>query len=148
MNAAVCAPSLLRPLLVALLCVALVGHGATAQAHVADPSAASAALSALPVAVSVGGSAVVLSAGAVLTVVAVQVVGSAVVWTLEAASTGARVSLRISGKLVEGVAVGVGTVLVGTALSTGLVLSAASEAVAFIPNQVGASLLYNETIVR
>jgi hypothetical protein len=39
-------------------------------------------------------------------------------------------------------------VVVVTAVSTGWVLSAASEAIAFIPNEVGAALLYNERVTR
>ena len=35
-----------------------------------------------------------------------------------------------------------------TALSTGWVLSAAGEAIAFIPNEIGRALLYNERITR
>jgi hypothetical protein len=133
-----------RPLGAALL--ALACHSPAAWAS--DPSEASSMLSALPVAVSIGGSALTLSAGVVLTVVAVDVVAGATVWVLKSASGAATLSLRVSGRVLEGVTVGVGTVLVGTALSTGVVLSAASEAVAFVPNQIGASLLYNETITR
>jgi hypothetical protein len=35
-----------------------------------------------------------------------------------------------------------------TAVSAGWVLSAAGQALAFIPNELGASLLYNERITR
>jgi len=137
-----------RPVAAAVLLLGMAGHSSVVQAA-GDPSAAaSSALSALPVAVSVAGEVVLLSAGVVLTVVAVEVVAGATDWVLKGASGAATLSLRVSGRVVEGVAVGIGTVLVGTALSTGMVLSVASEAVAFIPNQIGASLLYNETITR
>jgi hypothetical protein len=33
-------------------------------------------------------------------------------------------------------------------LSTGWVLSAAGEAIAFVPNEIGRALLYNERITR
>lgn len=149
MNAARFVPPWRRHGWAALLALglAVAGPAAPARAH-GGPSEASMALSMLPVVSVVGGTSVVLSAGVVLTVVAVEVVAGTTVWVLKTASDGARVSLKVVGTLAQGVVVGVGTVLVGTALSTGLVLSAASEAVAFVPNQIGASLLYNETIVR
>lgn len=43
---------------------------------------------------------------------------------------------------------GVGSAVVVTALSAGSVLSAAGQAVCFIPNQIGAALLYNERVTR
>jgi hypothetical protein len=114
----------------------------------AQVSETSSALSLLPVAVTVSGATALLSTGAVLTVVSVQLVADGVVWVLRKGSGGVEVSLRVSQRLVEGVVVGVGTVLVGTVISAGLVLSVAGEAVAFVPNQIGASLLHSEEINR
>jgi hypothetical protein len=45
-------------------------------------------------------------------------------------------------------AVGLGTAVVVTTISTGWVLSNLGRALAFIPNEIGASLLYNERITR
>jgi len=67
---------------------------------------------------------------------------------LERASDGARVTLRLSAQAAKGLSVAAGTVVVVTAVSTGWVLSAASEAIAFIPNEIGAALLYNERVTR
>ncbi|MFM2329610.1 MAG: hypothetical protein RLZZ494_1713 [Pseudomonadota bacterium] len=114
----------------------------------AQVSETSSALSLLPVAVTVSGATALLSTGAVLTVVSVQLVADGVVWVLRKGAGGVEVSLRVSQRLVEGVVVGVGTVLVGTVISAGLVLSVAGEAVAFVPNQIGASLLHSEEIKR
>lgn len=125
------------------LCLTLGGSVRAAQL-----SETSSALSLLPVAVTVSGAASLMITGAVLTVVAVRAVSEGTVWVLRNASNGAEISLRVSQRMVEGVAVGVGTVLVGTAISAGWVLSVASEAVAFVPNQIGASLLHNEEIRR
>ena len=108
--------------------------------NVSDASA----LSMLPIAISVGAPLLVLSAGAALTVVAVNASAHGTVWVLERASDGARASVHLAGHA----AAGVGTVLVATAVSAGLVLSAAGEAIAFIPNELGAALLYNERISR
>jgi hypothetical protein len=35
-----------------------------------------------------------------------------------------------------------------TAVATGWLISTAGQAIAFVPNQIGASLLYNERITR
>ncbi len=104
-------------------------------------------LSTLPVAVSVAAP-VVLSAGAVLTVVAVEASATGAVWVLERASDGARSTLRLSAQAAGGVSVVAGTAVVVTVLSTGWVLSAAGAAIAFIPNEIGAALLYNERVTR
>ena len=115
-----------------------------AQSAVSELSA----LSALPIAVSVAAPVVVLSAGAMLTVVAVEVSATGAVWVLERASDGVRATLRLSAQAAKGLSVAAGTVVIVTAVSTGWVLSAASEAIAFIPNEIGAALLYNERVTR
>lgn len=126
----------------ALAATLSMGTALPALAHGTDPSAASSALSLLPVAVVLAAPAAVLSGGAVLTVVAVQASAEGMVWVLESASDGARASVRLAG----GAVLSVGTGLAVTALASGWVLSAGSRAVCFIPNQIGASLLYNERV--
>jgi len=117
-----------------------------AQAR-ADASEAS-GLSLLPVAVSVAAPVMLFSAGAVLTVVAVESSARGTVWVLERASDGARASLRFAGKALGGAALSVGTALVVTVIGSGYVLSAAGQAIAFVPNEIGASLLHNEQLTR
>mgnify|MGYP007005567095 CR=1 FL=1 len=92
------------------------------------------------------GAALVLSAGVSLTVVAVQASALGTVWILERASDGAQASITLSGAAAAGLSVAAGTVVLCTALSTGWVLSAAGQAIAFIPNTIGAALLYNERV--
>ena len=41
-----------------------------------------------------------------------------------------------------------GTVVTVTALGTGLLLSAAGQALAFVPNAVGAALMHNERVTK
>ena len=129
-----------------------------AQAHT-SPSEASAVLSVAPVVLSVGAvsatgvvlsalPAGILSAGVTLTVVAVEVVGSTTVWVLERASDGARISIRASGKLAEGVVVSTGAAVTVSVIGAGTVLSVAGEVIAFIPNEIGKALLYNEQVSR
>ena len=117
---------------------------ARAQASISEASA----LSALPIAVSIAAPVMIVSGGAVLSVVAVEASAEGTVWVLQRASDGARASVRLSARAAGGVSVAVGTVVTVAAISTGWVLSAAGQAIAFIPNQVGAALLYNERITR
>lgn len=105
-------------------------------------------LSMLPIAVSVAAPAMLLSAGAMFTVVAVEAASGATVWVLERASDGARISITLSGQLAAGFSVAAGTAVLCTVVSTGWVLSAAGKAIAFIPNEIGKALLYNERITR
>ena len=134
--------SIRRALVAVLLSANLVT--AHAQPNASDASA----LSALPIAVSIAAPVMIISAGAALTVVAIQASAIGSVWVLERASDGARVTLTLSGQMVEGVSVGVGTAVTVTAITTGWVLSTASQAIALIPNEIGAALLYNERITR
>ena len=105
-------------------------------------------LSALPIVVSVTAPVMLLSAGAALTVVGVEALAGGAVWVVERASDGARASLRLTGRAVGALSVAAGTVVVVTAMSTGWILSAAGQAVAFIPNAIGSALLYNERVTR
>jgi len=117
---------------------------ARAQSTLSEASA----LSLLPVAVSVAAPVMLLAAGVSLTVVAVEASATGTVWVLERASDGARATLRFSGQVIGGVSAVIGTAILVTAVSTGWVLSAAGQAIAFIPNQIGASLLHNERLTR
>jgi hypothetical protein len=132
-------------LLPTLLLVAALAPGVAANAQSTTLSDLS-ALSTLPIAVSVAAPAALLSAGAALTVVSVEATSAGTVWVLERASDGARASVRLAGRGLAGVSVVAGTVIVVTALSTGCVLSAAGQAIAFIPNRIGTALIYDERI--
>lgn len=112
-----------------------------AQAHTPNASDAS-TLSLLPVAVSVAAPALFVSAGATLSVVALEASGRGTVLVLERASDGARASIRFAG----GVVVSVGSAIAVTAIASGWILSTAGKAIAFIPNEIGAALLFNERV--
>jgi hypothetical protein len=122
----------------------------SAYAHRNGQGAASelSAISALPVVVSVAAPALLLSGGAVLTVVTVSAVAEGTVWVLERASDGARASLTVSGQVVVGTSMVAGAAVLVTASAAGWVLSVAGQAIAFIPNEVGKALLYNEQVTR
>jgi len=142
-----------KPLIVSLLAV---GAAFAAQAQ----SEASVALSLVPIA-SVAGTASVAGAasavlavpvalsvgGAVLTVVAVEASVAGTVYLLERASDGARASVRLAGRAAQGSAIAVGTVVTVSVIGSGIVLSAAGEMLAFIPNAIGRALLHNERLM-
>ena len=144
----------MKPLLATLaLSLALsVPTGAQAQSELSAISVAPVALSVVTVsatgaALSVAPSAI-LSAGATLVVVSVEVVGGVTVWVLERASDGVRVSLRTSGQLAKGVVVSTGATVAVSVIASGTVLSVAGEVIAFIPNEIGKALLYNEQVSK
>ena len=120
---------------------------ATATRAQSDAAQAS-ALSTLPIAVSVAAPVAILSTGAALTVVAVEATSTGVVWVLERAADGTRASFEFVGRGAGDLSVAAGTVVVATAVSSGWVLAAAGEAIAFVPNELGRALLYNERITR
>lgn len=134
----------LRGLCVATALTLALASTARAQSAISDASA----LSALPIAVSVVAPVAVLSAGAALTIVAVEATSTGAVWVLERASDGTRASVRLVGQGLAGASIAAGTVIACTVLSTGYVLSAAGQAIAFVPNEIGRALLYNERITR
>jgi hypothetical protein len=84
----------------------------------------------------------------VLFVQAVVVSARGTVYVLERASDGARASLEIAGKGLGGVSVAVGTVVSVSTMAAGVVLSVAGQVIAFIPNELGRSLLHNERLTR
>lgn len=100
---------------------------------------ASAATVAVPAALSVG--------GAVLTVKAVEASAAGTVYLLERAADGARVSVQVSGRAAHQGSVAVGTTVMVSAIGAGVVLSAAGEVLAFVPNAIGRALLHDERLL-
>ncbi|HSW22598.1 MAG TPA: hypothetical protein VLJ62_07520 [Burkholderiaceae bacterium] len=135
-----------RRLSALLLALTLTTASLGARAH-SNASEAS-AISALPVALVLAAPAMVLVGGAALTVVSVQTSATGTVWVLERASDGARASLQFAGSAAGASLAAWGTAVVVTALATGWLISAAGQAIAFVPNQIGGSLPYNERVTR
>ena len=102
------------------------------------------ALSALPIGVLSAAPVVIVASGANLTVRAVEASADGTTWVLERAADGTRASVKLAGNA----SVAVGTSVVVTAVAAGNVLSVAGQAIAFIPNEIGASLLHNERVTR
>ena len=138
--------------------MALAGFAIPLQANA--QSQASAALSLLPVASVVGAASVAgdaasavvavpaaLSvAGSVLTVVAVEASVDGTVYLLERTSDGVRASVNVAGRALNGASTVVGTSVAVSVIGAGIVLSAAGEVLAFIPNVIGRALLHNEKL--
>lgn len=131
-------------ILVTGLALALMGN---ARAH-RDGASDASALSLVPVAISMAAPVALLSAGGAFTVLAVNAVSEGTVWVLERASDGVRFSITLSAAAVGGLSVAAGTVVVVIAGSTGWVLTSAGKAIAFVPNEIGKALLYNERVTR
>lgn len=137
---------------------ALVGFGVPLEANA--QSEASAALSLMPVASVVGAASVASTAasavvaipaalsvgGSVLTVIAVEASVDGTIYLLERASDGARASVRVTGRALNGASTVAGALVIVSVIGTGVVLSAAGEVLAFIPNAVGRALLHNEKL--
>jgi hypothetical protein len=137
--------TLVKHALCAVLATQLALSATPAAAHPpGHASEAASALSLLPVAVVVAAPVALLAGGAMLSVVAVHASANGTVWVLERASDGARASVRLSGQA----STAVGTGVMVTALASGWLLSAAGQAIAFVPNQLGAALLHNEQVTR
>ncbi|MDN4591188.1 hypothetical protein DBA29_22140 [Xenophilus aerolatus] len=140
-------------------CAALAGLGAATPARA--QSEASAALSLLPVASVVGTASVAGAAstavvavpaalsvgGAALSVVAVEVLADGTVYLLERASDGARASVKVLDRGSRRASMAVGSSVEVGVIGSGIVLSAAGEVLAFIPNAIGQALLYNERVL-
>ena len=136
-------------------CALSMGAGASFHAQAQSEASALSAVSALPLAsVVVGTSAVVavpvvlLTAGAVLVVKTVQSTARGTVYVLERASDGAQTSVEVVGKGVAGASLVAGAAVTVSVIGAGVVLSAAGEAIAFIPNALGRALLHNERVTN
>ena len=99
---------------------------------------ASTALVTLPVVLSVDGTKLVVKG--------VKASAKGTVLLLESASDGAAASIELAGGALGASAASVGTTLLVSVIATGVLLSAAGEVVAYVPNQVGKALLYNERL--
>lgn len=148
----------LAPWLIAA-CTLLGGAGASLPVQAQTRGSTLSELSVLPLAsVAVAGSAVVDSvvavplalsmAGAVLVVKAVESTARGTVYLLERVSDGAQASVEVLGKGLHGASMVLGTSVTVSAMGAGVLLSAAGEVVAFIPNALGRALMHNERLTN
>jgi len=141
-------PSLRRRLaaLLAGLSLALAWPAHAEGAGSAASSEGSVLSAAVPVSLALAGSALVLQGSTRLTLVSVQASAEGTVWLLERAVDGARFVVRFTAGGLRAASTMVGAVLAASALSTGWLLCANGEAMAFVPNADGARLMANERI--
>ena len=133
------------------LSVMLTCGGASFDAKAQSEASALSSLSALPIASVVVASAAVGSVAVLPVVLVVKVVEASArgtVYLLERASDGAQASIEIIGKSLAGASVLAGTVLTVSVVGAGVVLSAAGQAIAFIPSELGRALLHNERLTH
>ena len=139
------------------VCAVLTGATAYFYAHAQAEASALSAVSALPVASVVVGASVAAStvaavpvmlsaAGTVRVIKTVESTARSTEYLLERASDGARASIEVVGKGMAGASLVAGAVVVVSVVGSGVLLSAAGEAIAFIPNALGRALLYNERL--
>jgi hypothetical protein len=122
--------------------------------HAQSDASALSALSALPLASVVAGAGasvaavpVVLSAaGGVLIVKAVEVSALGTVYLLERASDGAHVSVEVAGRGLNHASIATGALVKVSVIGSGVILSVAGQAIAFVPNALGRALLHNERL--
>lgn len=137
---------------IAALCATII-LPAAAQSELSVLSAASALpLASVVTGASVAAGAVVVvpvalsTAGAVLLVKSVELSARGTVYLLERASDGAQASIEIAGRAAGGASLAVGTVVMVSVVGAGVILSAAGEAIAFVPNALGRALLSHEQL--
>jgi len=141
------------------IALAISANVSTAQNRRGDTASEISALSALPIAsvIIVGGAAsaavvalpVALSvSGAVLVVKSVELSARGALCVLERASDGVQVSVDVVARGVERTSMVVGKTVQVAVIGAGAVLSIAGEAIAFVPNEIGRALLHNERVTQ
>jgi len=120
---------------------------ASAGAHPGSSSELSEA-SLVPVAISIALPIVLVAGIGSIVVTGVEASAQGTVWIVENVADGVKGSIRFAGRVVGAAAVSVGSVIVVTAVATGMVLSAAGHVIAFIPNEIGRTLSYNQRVSR
>jgi hypothetical protein len=106
------------------------------------PSEGSANVSKASEVVAAGPTAVITGSGELL-VVGIQAAGDVVIVTLRGASEAGTASVKVSQHVAATTSLAVGTAVQVTAESAGYALSIAGRIIAFIPNEIGRSLLHH-----
>lgn len=133
------------------ICLACLACSVTPQAQASGDQASSAlsnasGLVAQGSATVVYGSLSAVAASGAVVIESVQLAGDASMVVLAGASGAASATLRLSGKAIEGASLVAGASVVVLAVSTGYVLVAAGQVLAFVPNEIGRSLLHHSRV--
>jgi hypothetical protein len=127
------------------IAAALAVHSA---AHAQSSSSELSEASMVPIAISVALPVVLVAGVGSIVVTGVQASAEGTVWIVENVADGVKGSICFAGRAVGAAAVAVGTVVVVTVVATGMVLSNAGRVIAFIPNEIGRTLSYNQRVSR
>jgi hypothetical protein len=85
-------------------------------------------------------------AGSALVVRALKPIGQTVELSVEASANGASFVLEVSAETIRALGLAAGTVLTVTVISTGYLIGAGTEAIAFIPDQLSRSLIHHREL--
>ncbi|WP_394779511.1 hypothetical protein [Undibacterium sp.] len=96
--------------------------------------------------VVVGGSMSLVAASGTIVVESVEKVADGVVIVFKGASQAGKASIKLTGAVAGGLSVAAGTVVETAAMSTGTMLIVSGKALAFIPNEIGSSLLHQSKV--
>ncbi len=133
-----------RSATLAIAAALAVHNAAQAQSQTSELSEASI----VPVAISVALPVVLVAGVGSIVVTGVEASAEGTVWIVENVADGVQGSIRFAGRVVGTTAVAIGTVVVVTVVATGMVLSTAGHVIAFIPNEIGRTLSYNQRVSR
>jgi hypothetical protein len=90
-----------------------------------------------------------LAAGsAALVVKSVQATAQGSTYVLERVTDGVRFTVNVSGTVANAASTAVGTAVTVSVVGAGVLLSAAGEVLAFIPNAIGQSLMHHERVAQ
>ncbi len=121
---------------------------AFAAREASQASAQSSAAVSSAIAAVAGGTAEALSAGGELSVTAVEHGSEATVLVLRQVGSGLEVSVKLAGQAAGGMSVAVGTTVQVLTEAAGYVLTSAGKAIAFVPNEVGNTLLHHTRLTE
>ena len=102
----------------------------------------------VPIAISVALPVILVSDAGAIVILGVQASAEGTVWLVENAADGVKGSITFAGNAIAVSGIAVGTVIVVTVVATGRLLSAAGHVIAFIPNELGRTLSYNQRVSR
>ena len=125
----------------AALAVHAAAHGKSGSSELSDASL-------VPVAISVALPVVLVAGVGSIVVTGVEPSVEGTVWIVENVADGVKGSVCFAGRVVGATAIAVGTVIVVTVVATGMVLSTAGHVIAFIPNEIGRTLSYNQRVSK
>jgi len=133
----------MKRMLIATLLSLSAGFGHAADgSQGSNPSRALGELSATVVA----GSVLSVAVGGSMVVISVRAIGDGLEVVLEGASDASTATIRLSGEAAKGLSIAAGTVVSVTAVSTGHLLVASGKVLAFIPNEIGKTLIHHSRV--